>query len=261
MKIITIVSAKGGVGKTSVTANLASVLAAKGRQVVAIDLDPQNALRLSFGIPLDSVDGLARATLSGEPWQTVMFDGIDGVTILPFGALLEVDHRQFEVYIERDPTWLVRALDALRLDPDDIVLIDTPPGSSPFTRAALSVSNFALNVILADAASYAAIPQMERLIESYAAGRASFFGQGYLINQADQARPLTKDVLKVLRSLLGQRVFSGVIHQDEGVSEALASGSTLIYYDPLSRAAIDFRACGDWLLEIIDAIQISMSPS
>ena len=57
MKVITVVSAKGGVGKTTLAANLASVLAARGRRVIALDLDPQNALRLHFGIPLDSIDG------------------------------------------------------------------------------------------------------------------------------------------------------------------------------------------------------------
>ena len=133
----------------------------------------------------------------------------------------------------------------------------TPPGSSPFTRAALSASHFALTVVLADAASYAVIPQMERLIDSYAAVRPDFVGQGYLINQVDQAKPLTKDVLKVLRDMLGQRMFSGVIHQDEGISEALACGTTVIHYDPLSRAAVDFRSAGDWLLEIVGA----MSPA
>ena len=46
MKVITVVSAKGGVGKTTLAANLASVLAARGRRVIALDLDPQNALRL-----------------------------------------------------------------------------------------------------------------------------------------------------------------------------------------------------------------------
>ena len=48
MKVITVVSAKGGVGKTTLAANLASVIAARGRRVLALDLDPQNALRLHF---------------------------------------------------------------------------------------------------------------------------------------------------------------------------------------------------------------------
>jgi cellulose synthase operon protein YhjQ len=254
MKVIAVVSAKGGVGKTTLAANLASVLAASGRRVIALDLDPQNALRLHFGVPLDSIDGLSRATLSGNPWQSVMFDGIDGVTVLPYGALLEDDRRRFETHIDQHPQWLAQALQSLRLDPSDIVIVDTPPGSSVYVRTALTAANYALNVVLADAASYAAIPQMERLIETYAAPREDFGGVGYVINQIDQSRQLTKDVLKVLRQMLADKVFPGVIHLDEGVSEALACDTTLIHYDPLSQAAADFRACGAWLMAALDAI-------
>ncbi|HEY2604915.1 MAG TPA: cellulose biosynthesis protein BcsQ [Paraburkholderia sp.] len=257
MKVIAVVSAKGGVGKTTLAANLASVLAASGRRVIALDLDPQNALRLHFGVPLDSIDGLSRATLTGDPWQTVMFDGVDGVTVLPYGAVLEDDRRRFEAYVDQDPRWLAQALQNLRLDASDIVIIDTPPGSSTYVRTALCAATFALNVVLADAASYAAIPQMERQIATYAAPRAEFGGEGYVINQIDQSRQLTKDVLKVLRQMLGARVFPGVIHLDEGVSEALACDTTLTHYDPLSQAAADFRACGAWLMAAVDAIAVS----
>jgi len=257
MKVITVVSAKGGVGKTTLAANLASVLAASGRRVIAVDLDPQNALRLHFGIPLDTIDGLSRATLSGDPWQTVMFDGVDGVTVLPYGAVVEDDRRRFETHIDREPQWLAQSLEALSLDATDIVIVDTPPGSSVYTRTALTAANFALNVVLADAASYAAIPQMERMIESYAAPRPDFGGEGYVVNQVDQSRQLTKDVLKVLRNMLGNRLFPGVIHADEGVSESLACDTTLIHYDPLSQAAADLRTCGDWLVSAIDSVQLS----
>lgn len=257
MKVVTVVSAKGGVGKTTLAANLASVLAARGRRVLAVDLDPQNALRLHFGIPLDTIDGISRATLAGDPWQTVMFDGVDGVTVLPFGAVVEDDRRRFEAHVDREPEWLAKSLESLVLDAGDIVIVDTPPGSSVYTRAALTAANFALNVVLADAASYAAIPQMERMIEAYAAPRASFSGQGYVVNQVDQSRQLSKDVLKVLRNMLGNRMFSGVIHADEALSESLACDTTLIHYDPLSQAAADLKACGDWLASAIDAVPAS----
>jgi chromosome partitioning protein len=257
MKVIAVVSAKGGVGKTTLAANLASVLAASGRRVIAVDLDPQNALRLHFGVPLDSIDGLSRATLSGALWRSVMFDGVDGVTVLPYGAVLEDDRRRFEAHIDQHPAWLAQSLESLQLDATDIVIIDTPPGSSAYVRTALCAATFALNVVLADAASYAAIPQMERLIDTYAVPRAAFHGTGYVINQIDQSRQLTKDVLKVLRQMLGQRLFPGVIHLDEGVSEALACDTTLIHYDSLSQAAADFRACGNWLMAAVDAIAVS----
>ncbi|MGV2290227.1 cellulose biosynthesis protein BcsQ [Trinickia sp. YCB016] len=248
MNVVAVVSAKGGVGKTTLAANLAAVLGAPGRRVIALDLDPQNALRLHFGMPLDSIEGISRATLAQEPWHSTMFDAPDGVTVLPYGALNEDDRRVFEKRLDSEPELFTSALAALSLEPSDIVLIDTPPGASVYTRAALLNAQFAVNVVLPDAASYAAIPLMERLIDAYAAPRPDFRGYGYVINQADQSRQLTKDVVKVLRGSLGAHLFPGVVHEDQGVSEALAYDTTVIHYDPLSQAAADFRACGDWLL-------------
>lgn len=48
MKVISVINYKGGVGKTTLTANLAAELASKGRKVLAIDLDPQSNLTFSF---------------------------------------------------------------------------------------------------------------------------------------------------------------------------------------------------------------------
>ncbi|TKC81477.1 cellulose synthase operon protein YhjQ [Trinickia terrae] len=248
MNVVAVVSAKGGVGKTTLAANLASVLAGPGRRVIALDLDPQNALRLHFGMPLDSIDGISRATLAHGPWHGTMFDAPDGVTVLPYGVLNEDDRRVFEQRLDAEPELFAEALDALSLEPSDIVLIDTPPGASVYTRAALMNAQFALNVVLPDAASYAAIPLMERLIDAYAAPRPDFLGFGYVINQADQSRQLAKDVVKVLRGVLGAHLYPGVVHEDQGVGEALAYDTTVIHYDPLSLATADFRKCGEWLL-------------
>jgi cellulose synthase operon protein YhjQ len=252
MKVVSVVSAKGGVGKTTLAANLASVLAAAGRRAVAVDLDPQNSLRLHFGIPLDNTDGLSRATLAGAPWQSAMVDGVDGVTVLAFGTLTVEEQHFFEHKVDENPLWFAHGLEALRLGPADVVVVDTPPGASPYTRAALSAANFAPNVVLADAASYAAIPQMQRLIDTYAVPRSEFIGEGYVINQVDQSRQLNKDVLRVLRDMLGEHMFPGVIHTDEGVSESLACNTTVMHYDPQCQACADMRACAAWLLQALD---------
>jgi cellulose synthase operon protein YhjQ len=253
MKVVSVVSAKGGVGKTTLAANLSSVLAAGGRRVVAVDLDPQNSLRLHFGIPLDNVDGLSRTTLTGAPWQSAMVNGVDGVSVLAFGSLSVEEQHAFERHLDDNPLWFARGLEALRLGAEDIVVVDTPPGATAYTRAALSAANFAPNVVLPDAASYAAIPQMQRLIDTYAVPRPDFIGEGYVINQVDPSRQLNKDVLRVLRDMLGEHMFPGVIHTDEGVSEALACNTTVIHYDPLCQASADMRECAAWLQEALDA--------
>ncbi len=51
MPLICVCSPKGGVGKTTLAANLAWALARAGSKVLALDFDVQNALRLHFGVP------------------------------------------------------------------------------------------------------------------------------------------------------------------------------------------------------------------
>jgi chromosome partitioning protein len=48
MKIVSVINYKGGVGKTSLTANLAAQLAWEGKKVLLLDLDPQASLTFSF---------------------------------------------------------------------------------------------------------------------------------------------------------------------------------------------------------------------
>ena len=53
MKVVSVINYKGGVGKTTVTANLAAFLAGKGKRILIIDLDPQASLTFSFFQPED----------------------------------------------------------------------------------------------------------------------------------------------------------------------------------------------------------------
>ncbi|WP_175782435.1 cellulose biosynthesis protein BcsQ [Burkholderia anthina] len=251
MKIVAIASAKGGVGKTTLAANLASAIAAMGRRrVVVVDFDPQNALRLHLDVPPDTTDGLADAALNARRWPSV---AADGMTIVPFGVLSEADQRRFERQLDRDPSWLAQELALLGLGDDDIVLVDTPAGTSVYMRAALTAAHFVLKVVLADAASYASIPQMRRMIDAYATRRADFVGEGYVVNQVDPSCELGRDVLRVLCDRLGGHGFGGVIHVSEGVAESLAYRMTVKRYDPYSQAAADLSACGAWLDRAVDA--------
>ncbi|MEJ0004599.1 MAG: cellulose biosynthesis protein BcsQ [Pararobbsia sp.] len=260
MKTIAVVSAKGGVGKTTLAAHLASTLAQRAQRVVVLDLDPQNALRLHLGMPLDVIDGVSRATLGDAAWRSVLFDGIGKVGVLPYGVLDEDDRETFEHVVEHDPDWLRGGLADLCLGADDWLLIDTPPGSTIYLRASLRVCDFALNVVLADAASYAVIPTMDRLVAAHAAPRPAFRGVGYVVNQVDQSRQLSRDVVRVLRASLGESLFPGLIHLDQGVGEALAHGTTVDHYDPHCQATHDVAECAQWLMHRYHAGARALAP-
>lgn len=252
MRIIAAVSAKGGVGKTTLSASLAEALAMAGERVFAVDLDPQNALRLHFGMPVDDAHGHARASLAGVPWQRSVFEGRSRVRVLPFGALNEADRANFESCLAGQPDWLRTQLCTLGLGHDDIVWLDTPPGPSPYVRQALSCAHVCVMVSLPDVASYASVPLMEDLIRTWCEGRPDYLGDVLVINQMDAGRQLARDVAQVLGAQAGDRLL-GLVHRDEAVAEALAHDRSVLAYAPHSQATHDLQQCAARLRRMLAA--------
>ncbi|AKQ54985.1 cellulose biosynthesis protein BcsQ [Bordetella hinzii] len=247
MKTIAIVSAKGGVGKTTIAATLGLALSRAGHPALVLDLDPQNALRFHLGADTEAAEsGLARASLAGMRWRDAAVQGDAGLHLVPFGQLNETDRLALEQQMLREPDWLARHLRELDLAPGTLVLIDTPPGPSVYVTQALRCADLVLVVTLPDAASYATLPQVESLIAQYAQGREGYLGHAFIVNQVDSMSALAKDTLRVMRSILGERM-GGVVHRDATVSEALAFGKTVIDHAPQSQACSDILASAQWL--------------
>ena len=243
MKVIAIVSAKGGVGKTTLTANLATALQREGvATLLVVDMDPQNALGLHFGADPRSLAGVSRASLAGEDWGSVCVQSPSGVHVLPYGVVNESDRVAFERHLDAHPNWLVQQLQDLALPEDAVVLIDTPPGPSVYMQQALSAAQVVVVVSLPDAASYAALALMQRLVHTYCTPRPDFSETLYVLNQVDGARQLSKDITRVMQDNLGERLV-GVVHEDQAVREALAYDQSVLEYDPQGQAADDLRKC------------------
>lgn len=251
MKIIAVVSGKGGVGKTTVSANLCADLRRLGKSVLAVDLDPQNALRLHFGVSPRHVGGLARAVLAGDDWRASVVQGEKGNYVLPYGSIDENDRLDFEQELREDPNLLRHQLELLGLAADCIVVLDTPPGASVYLTQALLAANATIVVALPDAASYATLPKIMSLIKQYCSHREKFLGYLLLINQVDRVKQLADDVADMMTAKFGKKSIV-LIHQDQAIPEALAYGKDLQDYDPLSRGANDMKNCVTAVERLLD---------
>lgn len=246
VQAVAIVSPSGGVGKTTLTVNLAVALRRAGHSVLVLDLDPQSASRFHFDLDLSRTDGWSRCAIEGRSLREACAMSAAGVEVLPFGDLAEEERACLEAEMQKDGDWLQARLSAMRLAAGTVVLIDVPPGASAYLRQALEVARVVLVVTSPDAASYAARPGMEKLLQTYCSRRPEFRGSAYVINQMDGSRQLSRDVGELLRSELGGRLV-GVVHQDVEVGEAAACRRSVIEYAPHSQASRDLLACAKWL--------------
>jgi cellulose synthase operon protein YhjQ len=250
MTRIAVVSMKGGVGKTTTTANVAAALAAKlgPGQVGVLDLDPQNALHLHLGLGAGVSDGVCRHSLSGLDWREVCFPSQFGVVCLPYGSVSEPEREAFQALLSQDPDWIPNQLQRMGLGNQQVLLIDTPPGPSVYLRQALACADVVLVVLLADAASYSTVPAMEAWIDDVIAQRPNLKSV-YVLNQVDTTVSLNRDVADVLREHLRKRSVLLSVHRDEAVCEALAYQQPVLNRDPVCRATYDLQRLADWVLD------------
>jgi cellulose synthase operon protein YhjQ len=253
MSVIGVVSMKGGVGKTSTTANLATAIASKlgpGR-VSVVDLDPQNALHWHLGLETKHATGVCKQSLHGGDWGDVASTSEFGASCLPYGDVSETDREAFEVLLTNKPDWVGSCLKHAGLDNDAVVLIDTPPGPSVYLKQVFACADLVLIVLLADAGSYATIPAMESWINDVLVAHPPG-GCVYVLNQVDSREPLNRDVAELLHQKLGVRIAPVRIHYDEAVSEALAFQQPVLVYDPHGQASHDLARLAAWAIKTLN---------
>lgn len=251
MKSIGVISMKGGVGKTTITANLASDLARlQPGPVGVIDLDPQNGLAWHFTGDAAGLAGVCEAAVArgslGQGWDTE-----SGVVLFPYGRADEGERLRFEGMLESSPHWLAQQLRAL--EPrfrGGVVVVDTPPGHGVYLQQALAACDQLLMVALPDMASLATIADMESVLEPVMAHRPHVVTH-YLFNQVEPGQPIDNEVITLMANRFGPRVIPLRIHRDESVAEALACHTSVNAYDPGSQGRHDMQSLAQHMLELL----------
>jgi cellulose synthase operon protein YhjQ len=223
MPLVAFVSPKGGVGKTTLAANVAAVLASQGHEVVGLDLDPQNALRLHLGVPIHEEGGFMARLPEDVAWRDCVRPTRAAVSLLAHGHAEPKAALDLTRLLLEQPDVLANQVRDMLSVPQRVVVVDAAPGPSPALSAVLPLADVICVVLLADSGSASFIP-------SIANGR--FLGRGTLaarsaqramlvLNQVELAGALSDAVLEFAQQTMGDRPVSAVA-RDPAVAEALA---------------------------------------
>lgn len=228
-KVVALVSVNGGVGRSTLVSALSSGMQRLGESVVAVDLDPQNALRHHIGVG-SSVPGIGRASLQNAQWEHIRQPGFAGCQVLPFGDTDAQQQENLQGWLKREPDWLARQLSGLGLGEHQTVLIDTPAGNNVYVHQALSVADAVLVIMRADAASLATVDRLVGLLTPYLE-REHTPCVHFVINHLDDGDAIQLDMVEAFKQRLGTAPLE--VHRDMAISEAQACSA-----DPLDIRAI-----------------------
>jgi cellulose synthase operon protein YhjQ len=242
MKTIAIVSAAGGAGRTTFTAELASLLAARGHRTLALECDPRNVLALHFGLRESAREGLV-SHLAGraDAWANAALQSDDGVLVLPWGSEDTGNDADASAALDSNPHWLRELVARVDLPSGALALIDCAAWPSPHARQALAAADLVLAIVTPDAGACATLPRLVAALTR--SGKRSAFVANHIV----PARPLHTDIVALLRARLGPAMLPYVVHADTGVPAALAGGESFCLGSPDSQAAHDLNGIAAWL--------------
>lgn len=248
-KIIAIVNQKGGVGKTTTTVNLTSVIGERGKRCLLVDIDPQGNATSGLGVDKREVALSTYELLIGtaEPEQVIYHTSFRNVDLLPSGIRLAGAEIEM-VDLNRRESRLTAALATFR-NKYDFIFIDCPPSLGLLTLNALCAADTLLVPIQCE---YYALEGLSQLMATVRQVKRLYNEtldiEGVLLTMYDGRLNLTQQVVEEVKKFFPRKVFSAAIPRSVRLSEAPSFGKPINYYDPGSRGAVAYAALGEELL-------------
>lgn len=236
-KIISVANQKGGVGKTTTTVNLSTILAKKGKKVLLIDADPQGNATSGLGVEKDVEYSVYDVLVNETPMEKACQNtSIKNLTVCPSNISLAGAEVELVSMMSREQR-LKEKLDEVK-ENYDFILIDCPPSLGLITLNAFTASN---SVLIPVQCEYYALEGLGQLLNTVNLVKKHLNKEieveGALLTMYDIRTNLSNQVVKEVKKYFGDKVYKTVIPRNVRLSEAPSFGMPITIYDPRSKGA------------------------
>ena len=237
-KIISLVNQKGGVGKTTTAVNLGAYLAALGKFVLLVDIDPQANATSGLGIDHRKLEKGIYNTLLGEASlrDIVCNTNHEGYRLAP--ATLGLAGANIELVNMPNREFKLREILEEAKHAYEYILIDCPPSLGLLTVNGLVAAD---TVLIPVQAEYYALEGLGQLLETIGLVkenlRPDLDVMGAVLTMFDSRNKLSNDVWQELYKYFPNKIFRSVIPRSVRLAEAPSFGKSILHYDPSSKGA------------------------
>jgi chromosome partitioning protein len=226
MATITVLSQKGGTGKTTTVRTLTDVFRRIGLNVLAVDLDPQGNLSDYLDVAPDATPTISEVLQGSAKIEAAIHDGVVPANLTLAEAELVLGGK-----LGRELT-LKKALREIR-DSYDLILIDCPPALGLLTVNALVASDYAL---LSAEAQYFAMQGVEQALQVIELARDNLNPElqwlGVILNITDMRTRHSREAFESLKSHFPDKLFNATVRSSIAYAESAERAVSILDYRP-----------------------------
>lgn len=230
-------------GKTTTCVNMAAYIAAEGKKVLLVDMDPQGNATTGLGFSKSSLEQSIYSVLIDDEkaLENIMPTEVENLDLLPSnidlaGAEVEL------VYKKNRERVLKNALEEIR-SRYDYILIDCPPSLGLLTINALACAD---SVIIPIQSEYYALEGLSQLMNSISLVKqhlnAGLEVDGVVLTMYDSRSLISKQIAEEIKKFFSKRLFEIVVPRNVRLVEASSYGKPIMMHDPKCTGARAYKA-------------------